>query len=141
MAARRAPAASSSPGSAPGGHGGVHAPHEAAVDPRELLAALAVAFERAGGTIEIAEVVGGLIDGERLAGVRTADGAELRAGTVVLAAGAWSAAEWLPEEARPPMRPVKGQILTLRRARAGDRCASGSSPASASTSCPAPTAG
>ena len=27
---------------------------------------------------------------------------------------AWSAADWLPAEARPPVRPVKGQILTLR---------------------------
>ena len=33
----------------------------------------------------------------------------------MLAAGAWSgSAEWLPAEARPPVRPVKGQILTLR---------------------------
>ena len=32
---------------------------------------------------------------------------------VVLAAGSWSAAEWLPERARPAVRPVKGQILTL----------------------------
>ena len=34
---------------------------------------------------------------------------------VVLAAGAWSGqAEWLPAAARPPVRPVKGQILELR---------------------------
>jgi glycine oxidase len=33
----------------------------------------------------------------------------------VLAAGAWSGtADWLPAAARPPVRPVKGQILTLR---------------------------
>jgi glycine oxidase len=33
----------------------------------------------------------------------------------VLAAGAWSGgAEWLPASARPPVRPVKGQILELR---------------------------
>ena len=44
------------PGLGPGGHGGVHAPHEAAVDPRALTAALAAAFEAAGGRIEIAEV-------------------------------------------------------------------------------------
>ena len=101
------------PGLGSGGHGGVYAPHEAAVDPRLLVAALAAAFERAGGTIEIAEVGGGLFDGTRLAGVRTAAGGEHRAGSVVLAAGAWSAAEWLPPEARPEVRPVKGQILTL----------------------------
>ncbi len=101
------------PGLAPGGHGGVYAAHESAVDPRELVAALAVAFERAGGRIEIAEVIGGVFDGERLAGVRTADGTERRSEAVVLAAGAWSAADWLPGPARPELRPVKGQILTL----------------------------
>ena len=35
----------------------------------------------------------------------------------VLAAGAWSGSlSWLPSEALPPVRPVKGQILTLRGA-------------------------
>ena len=59
-----------------------------------------------------------LLEGERIAGVRTAAGEELRAGAVVLAAGAWSgSAEWLPEDARPPVRPVKGQILELRSPR------------------------
>jgi glycine oxidase len=93
---------------------GVHAPHEAAVDPRTLTAALATALEAADGRLEIAEVDGALLEGDRLAGVRTADGREHRAQATVLAAGAWSAAGWLPESARPPIRPVKGQILTLR---------------------------
>ena len=57
-----------------------------------------------------------LLEKGRLAGVVTADGREHRAEHVVLATGAWSgAAAWLPPEARPPVRPVKGQILTLRR--------------------------
>jgi glycine oxidase len=35
---------------------------------------------------------------------------------VVLAGGAWSgAAAWLPDHARPQVRPVKGQLLELRR--------------------------
>ncbi len=101
------------PGLASGGRGAVHAPHEAAVDPRETIAALVPALEAAGGRIEIAEVDGAILDGGRLVGVRTKDGAEHRAAAVVLAAGSWSAAEWLPAEARPPVRPVKGQILTL----------------------------
>ena len=47
----------------------------------------------------------------------TESGEELRAPATVLAAGAWSgAAEWLPSEARPPVRPVKGQLLVLRAA-------------------------
>ena len=102
------------PGLGSGGHGGVHAPHEAAVDPRALTAALAAALDRAGGSVEIAEVTEALIDGDRIAGVRTADGTRRHAAAVVLAAGAWSAVEWLPPSARPPIRPVKGQILTLR---------------------------
>jgi glycine oxidase len=94
--------------------GGVAAPHEAAVDPSALVAALAAAFESAGGRIETAEVAGALLESGRLAGVSTADGRRYRARSTVLATGAWSAAEWLPAAARPPIRPVKGQILTLR---------------------------
>jgi glycine oxidase len=101
------------PGLGAGGRGGVFAPHEAAVDPRALTAALAEALAHAGGRIEIAEVDGAILDGDRLAGVRTADGADHRAANVVLAAGSWSAAEWLPAKARPEVRPVKGQVLTL----------------------------
>jgi glycine oxidase len=33
---------------------------------------------------------------------------------VVVAGGAWSGDGWIPERARPPIRPVKGQILELR---------------------------
>jgi glycine oxidase len=106
------------PGLTPSFNGGVHAEGEAAVDPRALSAALLAGL--AGRGVEVrsgagAEAVAALLDGERIAGVRTASGEELRADAVVLAAGAWSgAAEWLPEQARPPIRPVKGQILELR---------------------------
>ena len=104
------------PGLSPQGNGAVHAPHEAAIDPRELVAALRAAAERSGVEVETgAEVVEPIVDRDALAGVRTADGAEHRAVRTVLAAGAWSGrAGWLPEAARPPVRPVKGQILTLR---------------------------
>ena len=104
------------PGLAPACAAGVHAPAEAAVDPRLLLPALAVAVERRGGQVLVeAEVTEALIQDDRLAGVITADGREHRADHVVLAAGAWSGAtSWLPPVARPPVRPVKGQILTLR---------------------------
>jgi glycine oxidase len=110
------------PGLAAGGRGGVYAPHEAVVDSRALTAALALALEAAGGRIEIAEVDRALIEGGRLVGVRTAGGAEHRAANLVLAAGSWSAAEWLPAEARPPVRPVKGQILTLAGAASRPVC-------------------
>ena len=92
------------------------APHEAAADPRMLVEALRLACEDAGVELETgAEVTEGIYDDDRLAGVRTADGGEHRARATVLAAGAWSGqANWLPPEARPPVRPVKGEILTLR---------------------------
>jgi glycine oxidase len=124
------------PGLTPSFNGGVHAPGEAAVDPRALTRALLGVLRdtgaevRSGGEAErpsgaeagtpqgdprATEVVDGIFEGERLAGVLTAAGEELRAEVTVLAAGAWSGqAEWLPEPARPPVRPVKGQILELR---------------------------
>src|SRR5918997_804976 len=54
---------------------------------------------------------------------RSAAGAALRADAVVVATGAWThSVRGLPEDALPPVRPVKGQILELR-ARAGARLA------------------
>ncbi len=104
------------PGLTPAFNGGVHAPSEASVDPRALSTALLAALDAEG--VELLSGTGvaeGLLDGERIEGVRTDRGEELRAASVVLAAGAWSAqAEWLPEPARPPVRPVKGQVLELR---------------------------
>ena len=96
--------------------GGVIAPGEAAIDPRALTAALLAALDAAGGELRArTEAAAALRDGERIAGVRSDDGEELRAAVVVLACGAWSGtAEWLPPEARPPVRPVKGEILELR---------------------------
>jgi glycine oxidase len=104
------------PGLTPSFNGGVYAPDEAAIDPRRMTAALLAALaledvEVRGGT----DVVAPILDGERLVGVRTGAGEELRADHVVLATGAWAGAEsWLPEPARPPVRPVKGEILELR---------------------------
>jgi glycine oxidase len=105
------------PGLTPSFNGGVHAPDEASVDPRALTEALLAALD-ANGDADLLTGTGveaALHEGERIAGIRTDRGEELRAATVVLAAGAWSGrAEWLPEGARPPVRPVKGQILELR---------------------------
>ncbi|HET7589449.1 MAG TPA: glycine oxidase ThiO [Solirubrobacterales bacterium] len=122
------------PGLTPSFHGGVFAAGEAAVDPRALTRAL-LAAARAEG-VEVltgSEVVEGIFEAKRLAGVRyrAAEKSDGRVkthlsphsgdncvfgGAIVLASGAWSgAAEWLPEAARPPVRPVKGQVLELRR--------------------------
>jgi glycine oxidase len=104
------------PGLTPSFNGGVHAPDEAAIAPRRMTAALLAALAGAGVEVRSnVNVVTSLLAGDRLEGVRTDAGEELRAAHTVLATGAWSGTEeWLPEGARPPVRPVKGQILELR---------------------------
>jgi glycine oxidase len=117
------------PGLTPSFHGGVFAAGEAAVDPRALTRVLLAACEAEGVEVRTGTaVVDGVFEGERIVGVQTASRrsgtqevsdrrlvGEVRAETVLLAAGAWSGAtEWLPEHARPPVRPVKGQVVELR---------------------------
>jgi len=104
------------PGLSPSIAGGVHAPNEAAVDPRALCAALLAALKREGAEVRSgAAVCEAAIEGERIEGVRTEAGEEVLAGQVVLANGCWAGeSDWLPPHARPQVRPVKGQILTLR---------------------------
>lgn len=85
-------------------------PGDHSIDPRRMVAALAEAVERAGGEVRARARVEGLCrDGERVAGVRLADGSEVASEQVVIAAGAWAG-----ELAGLPVRPVKGQILRLR---------------------------
>jgi glycine oxidase len=102
------------PGLATGVRGGAHVPGEASVDPRKVVAALLTALDRRGVEVHSgAEVVAA----ERRDGawrVGTAAGCTFAAERLVLAAGSWSGqARWLPAGA-PPVRPVKGEILTLR---------------------------
>jgi len=99
------------PGLSPRVRGAIHAPRDHQADPVATVRALAAACRSAGVEllehVEVAELVwsaGGVT------GVRTAT-AEVAAGTVVVAAGAWSAAL---APAAPPVRPVKGQIAALR---------------------------
>lgn len=93
-------------------------PDDHAIDPRALSAALAAAVERGGGELrERAEVARIAVapGGDRVEGVELTDGERIEAPQVVVAAGAWAAAlDGLPEHARIPLRPVKGQILRLR---------------------------
>jgi glycine oxidase len=90
-------------------------PGDHSVDPRRLVAALTIAFERAGGTVRRGARVEGLeIDGARATGVRLAGGEVVRADQVVLAPGAAAARLELTDDVRVPVRPVKGQVLRLR---------------------------
>jgi len=104
------------PGLGPSAYAGAHAPHEMGVDPVAIVAALRGSCESEGVEIVTGSAVSGALwDGDAICGVTTGDGAEHRAETVVLAAGAWSGTtSWLPDAALPPVRPVKGQIITLR---------------------------
>ena len=80
-----------------------------AVDPRKLTAALDQAVQCAGVELRTSERVVALDDG-----VRLASGELVQADQVVIAAGAWSdAIEGVPDAARVPIHPVKGQILRL----------------------------
>jgi glycine oxidase len=111
------------PGLAPAVTGGVHAPDEATADPALVCAALAAAVRSHGGVIEDrAEVTDGRF-GENEAELEVAGGGRRVAAKVVLAAGAWSGGpDWLPAEARVPVRPVKGEILTLRGSASEPAC-------------------
>ena len=100
------------PGLSPRVAGGLLAPQDGHADPAAVVGALVAALERAGGELVCgAEVEALELEAGRVTGVRTATG-PVAAGTVVVAAGAWSHA--LAPEEPPPVRPVKGQILELR---------------------------
>lgn len=102
------------PGLSPRIAGAISIPRDGLVDPRAVVAALLAALAREGGEVvsgaEVTELLG---DSERVTGVRTAGGGEVGAANVLVAAGAWSSAGAL-EEAGPPVRPVKGQLIELK---------------------------
>ena len=104
------------PGLSPSCAGAILAPGDGQVDSEALVDALAAAARGAGvDVVAGAEVTRALVDGQRLVGVKTSDGLAYGADGVVLATGCWSGASgWLPEDARPPVRPVKGQVVHLR---------------------------
>lgn len=91
-------------------------PHDHVVDPVRLCAALALAADHAGAVLrEDALVAGVSVAVDRVTGVELAGGERVNARQVVVAAGPWSyVLGGLPEVARVPVRPVKGQALRLR---------------------------
>jgi len=96
--------------------GALFSPQDHQVDNRKLTKALRIAAEGAGVKIlehrPVKEIV---VQGGRAKGVKLDDGTIAAADTVVLAAGAWSRGiGGLPPDRRPPVRPVKGQMLALR---------------------------
>lgn len=99
---------------APGVRGGLRVDGDHQVDPRRLSAALVAACERAGVVFHRTWAEELSVARERATGVRTGAGDRLDAEHTVLAAGSLSGRlAGVPAEARPPVRPVKGQVLRL----------------------------
>jgi len=95
--------------------GALWSPEDHQVDNRSVASALIAACSKAGVTIrehcavERIDSVQGRVTGLR------AGGEKIEADVVVLAAGAWSRGiDGLPAHARPPVRPVKGQMFSVR---------------------------
>jgi glycine oxidase len=100
---------------APDVRGGLRVDGDHQTDPRRLAAALLVAGERAGVVFRHARAQRLVVVRDRATGVVLADGGELTADQVVLAAGSRTGRlEGVPEAVLPPVRPVKGQVLRLR---------------------------
>jgi len=96
--------------------GALFSPQDHQVDNRKLAQALRIAAEVAGAEIrEHCPVKEIFVQAGQARGVVLEDGATVIADIVVLAAGAWSRTiGGVPPDRRPPVRPVKGQMLALR---------------------------
>ncbi len=100
---------------ATGVSGGVWVPGDHSVDNRQAVAALLRAIEVSGVTLLRQRVSRVLTAGTTAVGVQLDNGDTVHAGHVVVAAGPWSGqVDGVPHELRPPVRPVKGEVLRLR---------------------------
>ncbi|NJP68546.1 glycine oxidase ThiO [Streptomyces spiramenti] len=100
---------------APGVRGGLRVDGDHQVDPRRVTDALLVACRRAGVTVRRASVRRLTMRGDRAVGAELSDGRLVSACATVVACGSRSGElPGLPPEARPPVRPVKGQVVRLR---------------------------
>jgi glycine oxidase len=79
------------------------------IDPRRLVAALREAAQDAGAELRTARAAALRTEGDRVTGVD-----DIAADAVVVAAGVHTARLEMPEHARVPIRPVKGQVVRLR---------------------------
>jgi glycine oxidase len=90
-------------------------PNDYQVDNRNLIRALLEAINKIGGRVhEHTPVESVTLSGDTISGI-SVNGEHKQYQTVVIANGAWARTiQGLPDDIRPPVRPVKGQILTLR---------------------------
>ena len=96
--------------------GAVFSPEDTQVDNRKLVAALRVAAQAAGASVSEHQPVRAISSrGGHVDGIILGDGTKVPADVVVLAAGAWARSiEGVDPKLRPPVRPIKGQMLALR---------------------------
>ncbi|MFG1623142.1 glycine oxidase ThiO [Kribbella sp. NPDC049227] len=100
---------------AAGVSGGVWVPGDHSVDNRQAVAALLRAVELSGVTLIRQRVSHIITAGTTAVGVQLDNGDTVRAAHVIAATGPWSSQlEGVPDELRPPVRPVKGEVLRLR---------------------------
>lgn len=90
-------------------------PDDSQINNRDLVDTLKEAFVARGGVLrEHTPVLSLVTDGDGATGVRT-EAEHCDASAVVVAAGCWSnRIDGILEEFKPPVRPVKGQIMSLR---------------------------
>lgn len=90
-------------------------PDDAQVNNRELIDAVKSAFKNRGGILhENTQVKSIVTHNDKIQAIITDEG-EIEASLVILCAGAWSKQiEGIPEQLQPPIRPVKGQIISLK---------------------------
>jgi glycine oxidase len=94
---------------------GVYVPGDSAADPEQLSTSLVGALRAAGAELITGTEVVGAEASDGGWELRLADKRRLAGEQLVVATGAWAGSgAWLPDEMRPPVRPVKGEILTLR---------------------------
>lgn len=94
--------------------------HGAIDHPGDYIKELAAAFAAAGGRIETAAVTGFRRDGAKVTGVRTETG-EIAAGTVVVAAGAWSGRLLKDLGIAVPLETERGYHIELKKPTIGPR--------------------
>lgn len=95
---------------------GIWLPEDAQIDNRKLVQALQEAFKQAGGKLREKTKVEKVKTGNSSVEGIVTENSEYSFDKVVVAAGCWSQQiEGIPGRFRPPIRPVKGQVITLEK--------------------------
>ena len=94
----------------------IHCETDHQVDNRRMVKALQRAYQKYGGALHENNAVESIqIENGIATGIKTQDGEKYNADVIMLSAGCESAQiQGLPDAIRPPVRPVKGQMLALQ---------------------------